>query len=305
MMRPIRMVLWAAAAAAWAGPPALASHLDCTPAPLTPVAAMAPLGALKVGLALGSGSSHGLAHIGVIQALEAHGVPVRVVAGTSVGAIVGGLWASGYSGKQIEALSDGSDWEDIGTFAISWQGLFDNGRLRDQMAKLFGQRPIESWPRRFGAVATELASGRKRVLARGDGAAAIQASSAIPVMFTPVVIAGMRLGDGALVEPVPAPSARARGADYVLAVDVAYRPNEGEATGLAGAGFQAMHILINTLAAEQTRAADHVLRLDLHHRFMQCGAASLVASGRAAVEAAWPQIERSLRLAAQRKAAGH
>ena len=302
-MRPILTVLWVAAAA-WAAAPALANHVACTTAPPAPVAAVASLGALKVGVAFGSGSSHGLAHIGVIQALEARGVPVQVVAGTSVGAIVGGLWASGYSGQQIEALSDGSDWEDVGTFAISLQGLFDNSRLREQLARLFAQRPMEGWPRRFGAVATELASGQKRVLTRGDGAAAIQASSAIPVMFTPVTIAGMRLGDGALVEPVPAPTARELGADYVLAVDVAYRPSEGEASGLAGAGFQAMHILINTLAAEQTRTADHVLRLDLHHRFMRCGARSLVASGRDAVQAAWPQIERSLRLAAQRKAAG-
>ena len=277
---------------------------DCAPrAAPKAVPTLAPLGALKVGVALGSGSAHGLAHIGVIQALEAHGVPVQVVAGTSVGAIVGGLWASGYSGRQIEALAEGSDWEAMGAFAASWEGLLDNRGLREQLAKLIGPRPIERWPRRFAAVATDLARGRKRVLDRGDGALAIQASSAVPVMFTPVVVDGERLGDGALVEPVPAPTARALGADYVLAIDVAYRPYEGQSSGMALAGFQALHILINTLATEQGRGADYVLRLDLHHRFTQCGAGSLVAGGRNAMEAAWPQVERSLLAAARRKAA--
>ena len=273
-------------------------------APAGAVAPLGSLGALKVGVAFGSGSTHGLAHIGVIQALEARGLEVHVIAGTSVGAIVGGLWASGYSGRQIEALSVGSNWDDMGAFAASWQGLLNNDGLRDQLSKYIGSRPIERWPRRFAAVATDLAHGRKRVLDRGDGAIAIQASSAVPVMFTPVVVAGERLGDGALVEPVPAPTARALGADYVLAVDVAYRPYEGEASGIAQAGFQAMHILINTLAAEQTRGADFVLRLDMHHRFMKCGGGALIPGGRDAVQAAWPQIEQSLRQAAQRKAAG-
>ncbi len=279
---------------------------DCalSNAPPKSAAPLAGLGALRVGVAFGSGSSHGLAHIGVIQALEARGLEVHVVAGTSVGAVVGGLWASGYSGRQIELLSDGSDWGDVGTFAASWQGLLNNTGLRKQLAKLFGNRPIERWPRRFGAVATDLSHGRKRVLDRGDGAVAIQASSAIPVMVTPVVVAGERLGDGALVEPVPAPTARSLGADYVLAVDVAYRPYEAEASGILQAGFQAMHILINALAAEQTRGADFVLRLDLHERFMKCGAAALIPGGRDAVQAAWPQIEQTLRVAAQRKAAG-
>ena len=308
-MRMMRHFLIAACLAGVASAPNARAQasIDCAAsiAPPKSAAPLAALGALKVGVAFGSGSTHGLAHVGVIQALEARGLEVHVIAGTSVGAIVGGLWASGYTGRQIEALNVGSHWDDMGAFAASWQGLLDNNGLRDELAKLFGDRPIERWPRRFAAVATDLARGRKRVLERGDGAAAIQASSAIPVMFTPVVIDGERLGDGALVEPVPAPTARELGADYVLAIDVAYRPYEGQASGIAQAGFQAMHILINTLAAEQTRGADFVLRLDMHHRFMKCGAAALIPGGRDAVQAAWPQIERSLSLAAQRKAAGH
>ncbi|HSJ98096.1 MAG TPA: patatin-like phospholipase family protein, partial [Myxococcota bacterium] len=158
--------------------PAAAAGAPPLPAPATP--------RLKVGIALGSGSMHGLAHIGVLQELEARGLEVRVVAGTSIGAVIGGLWASGYSGRQIEELSRRSDWEDVGQFAISWQGLFSNENLRRQLEALFGGRAIETWPRTFGAVATNVSTGTRRVLSRGDAATAIQASSAVPVLFTPV-----------------------------------------------------------------------------------------------------------------------
>jgi NTE family protein len=294
-----------AAALAIAMPHAVrAQAIDCDAPAAAAIPAPVPFSTapLRIGVALGSGSAHGLAHIGVIQALEAHGLDVKVVAGTSVGAIVGGLWASGYSGRQIEALSEGSGWEDAGAFAASWQGVFSNKGLREQLAKFFGKRPIERWPRRFGAVATHLDSGTKRVLDRGDGALAIQASTAIPVLFTPVAVAGERLADGALVEPVPAATARALGADFVIAIDVAYRPYEAEARGLAQFGFQTLHILINALSAEQARHADHALRLDVHHRLMECGGPSLVRAGRDAVDAAWPAIERALREAIRRAA---
>lgn len=295
MMRVLAVVMLLAASTARAqvAPECLA------PAPPAgePVPKMERL-PIVLALALGSGSSHGLAHIGVIQALEARGVHVDIVAGTSVGAIVGGLWASGYSGSQIEALSEGSDWEDVGAFSFSLQGLFTNRRLRDQMERLFGNRPIERWPRRFAAVATDLATGTRRVLQRGDGALAVQASTAIPVVFAPVSVGEERLGDGALVEPVPALTARGLGADFVLAVDVAYRPHEEQASGITGLGFQAMHILVNSLAAEQARHADHFLRLDLHHRLMRCGPRALIAAGRDALHAAWPAIERSMRAGA-------
>lgn len=270
---------------------------DC-PAPLAQdpagPAQVAPLHGLRVGVALGSGSMHGLAHIGVIQALEAHGLDVKVVAGTSVGAIVGSLWASGLSGGEIEAFAKTSDLEHLSGFAGSWQGLYSNDSLREKLDTVYGQRPIETWPRRFGAVATNLTTGAARLLMTGDGATAVQASSAVPVLFRPVSIGGERLADGALVEPVPVRAARELGADYVIAVDVAYRPYEEPASGLTQFGFQAMHILINSLSDAQMRSADFPIRLDVHRRMMDCGPESLVAAGREAVRRLWPELGASL-----------
>jgi NTE family protein len=249
---------------------------------------------LRVGLALGSGSAHGLAHIGVIEELEARGLEVRVVTGTSVGALIGGLWASGVKGREIENLFHASHWEDIGRLSGSWQGLLSNSSLREQLTPLFKGRAIESWPRRFGAVATNLDNGQRRILMSGDGALALQASSAVPVLYMPVTVAGEKLADGALVEPIPVAAARALGADYVIAVDIAYRPYEAGADGAVQYAFQAMHILINSLAAEQLARADVVIRLDLHSRFMSCGSKAVIAAGREAVRRAWPEIARSL-----------
>jgi NTE family protein len=249
---------------------------------------------MRIGVALGSGSSHGLAHIGAIEELEARGMRVDVVAGTSAGAVVGALWASGSSGAEIENLSRYGDWESMDRFSPSWQSLFSSEGLRANLKRLLPDRPIEAWPRRFGAVATDMDTGRRRVLASGDGTLAVMASSAMPVAYSPVTIDGRALADGALVEPVPSRTARELGADFVIAIDVAYRPYEDRARGLVQSGFQALHVMVNALAAEQDRYADYVVRMDVHRVYMECGAQAMVYAGRRAMRDAWPAIEAAL-----------
>ena len=269
---------------------------DCT-APEAPAAAPAPMpgnAGLRIGIALGSGSSHGLVHVGVIEELEARGLEPRVIAGTSAGAIVGSLWASGMTGAQIEAAIRRNAWDESSRFALSWQGLYSNDPLHEALDKAFEDRPIESWPRRFGAVATNMANGHRRILMSGDGGLAVQASTAVPVFYKPVVVNGEVLADGALVEPVPVDTARALGADFVIAVDVAYRPYEESASGMTQYAFQAMHILTNSLAAQQMKSADVAIRLDVHRKLMACGRDAIIAEGREAVRRAWPEIVRAL-----------
>jgi len=262
---------------------------ECPPLAPAPHAAPVKPSGKRIGVALGSGSMHGLAHIGVLEELEAHGLDVKVVAGTSVGAVVGSLWASGIPAADIEALARRSDWN------------FKSGTdLRDALAPHFRSRPIESWPRRFGAVATNLSNGHRHVFMTGDGALAAQASSAVPWFGSPVTIGTEKFGDGALVEPVPVDTARALGAQRVIAVDVAYRPYEEAPSGIAAYAFQAMHILVNSLAERQLRDADFVLRLDVHESFIKCGPESVVARGREAMRNAWPELERLLRDSADR-----
>ena len=265
------------------------AETDDAPDPVT-----VPMG-MRVGLALGSGSIHGLAHIGVLEVLEARGLDVSVVSGTSVGALVGSLWASGMKAASIERLARARRWESVGRMSGSFEGLFTNEGLRGELKPFFAGRPIEAWPRRFGAVATDISNGHRRVFMSGDGALAVQASTAVPLAYAPVKVDGLRLADGALVEPVPVETARALGANWVIAVDVAYRPYEAPSGGLTGNAFQAMHILINSLAEREARGADFVIRLDLHQQMMQCGNEALIAAGRDAMRRAWPALAAALR----------
>jgi NTE family protein len=281
----VALALALASAAAVAAP-------DCRFAPPQLVPPLQAPEGVRIGLALGSGSMHGYAHVGVLQELEARALPVAVVSGTSVGALVGSLWASGVSAGGIEAMA--ASELDLSEVSGSWQGLYSNEPMRSPLEAAFRGRPIESWPRKFGAVATELGRGERRLLATGDGAVAVRASSAVPVLFLPVAVRGERLVDGALVEPVPVEAARDLGANFVIAVDVAYRPHEEAASGITAYAFQALHILVNSLAASQARTADVVIRLNLHQRWKNCGREGLVAAGRQAVAAAWPEIQRAL-----------
>ena len=199
-----------------------------------------------------------------------------------------------------EAVQRAGEWDEVGGFSPSRDGLFTNRGMRAQLERIFAGRPIEAWPRRFGAVATNLANGHRRLLMSGSGAVAVQASSAIPALYAPVIVGGERLGDGALVEPVPVDAARALGADYVIAVDVAFRPYEEEASGITGRAFQAMQILVNSLGERQLRDADFALRLDVHHRMMECGNESLIDFGRDATRRLLPALAQSIAAAARR-----
>ena len=273
--------------------PAMAGDCDIAePAKVAAPALHLPPGR-TIGLALGSGSLHALAHVGVVEALEDAGVKVDVVTGTSAGAIVGALWASGMPAHEIEKRALDSDWNDIGTLRLSGGGLMSNAKLRTELEGVFGNRPIETWPRRFAAVATNVANGHTRLLMTGSGALAVQASTAMPAIYAPVVVGDEKLADGALVQPVPVEAAKALGANYVIAVDVAYRPYEEKVSGISGYAFQAMHILVNKLAERQLRDADLVIRLDVHH-LMGCGGTTMVAAGRAAMEWAMPDLEKAL-----------
>ena len=284
------------ALAALLGVLALGAHAagesQCSYEPQPAPAALRLAPGTRIGLALGSGAMHGFAHVGVLLELESHAVPVEVVAGTSAGALVGSLWASGMGAAEIAATALREEL-DFAALSGSWEGLYSNEPIRPLLEAAFRGRPIEAWPKRFGAVATNIANGERRLMASGDGVAAVRASSATPVMFLPVSVQGERLVDGALTEPVPVAAARDLGANLVIAVDVAYRPGEGEASGLTAYAFQAMHILVNSLAASQARGADVLIRLNLHKRWTDCGRDGLVAAGREALDRAWPEIVRA------------
>lgn len=174
-----------------------------------------------VGLALGSGSARGWAHIGIIQALESLGVRPGVVAGTSIGALVGAVYVSG----QLDAFSE---WvrkltprDVFGLMDIKFSGGVVKGeRLFGFLGEGYRNPNIEDLEQRYVSVATEMKSGRERWFTRGPILPAARASCAIPGVFSPVQVDGRWMLDGGLVNPVPVSAARALGADVVLAVNL-------------------------------------------------------------------------------------
>jgi NTE family protein len=256
-----------------------------------------PAGGRGIAVALGSGSRHGMVHVGVIGALQARGVRPDLITGTSAGAIAGALWAIGLSARGIDDASRSLGW--LRGLRPAWpnRGLLHADGVRRLIEDHAGGRPIERWPVRFAAVATDLRTGRKVVLDRGPGGTAVAASASIPGLYEPVRVDGRDLVDGGLVEPVPVRTALELGAARVIAVDIAYRPWEAPVESPVDAAFQAIHIAVNALIAEQLEAADVVIRLDVHRHFLEHADPSdaLVAAGEQAVAANWERIRPLLR----------
>ena len=177
----------------------------------------------RIGLALGSGSARGWAHIGVIRALEERGVKPDFVCGTSIGALVGAAYASGELDR-LEHWVTGLSWTNVVRLIdLTWRGgLIRGNRLFTLFRTIFEERNIEELPLPYAAVATELYSGRELWLRNGKVFDAVRASCAMPGLFTPVVRENVVLVDGGLVNPVPVSLCRALGAEIVIAVDLSW-----------------------------------------------------------------------------------
>ncbi len=176
----------------------------------------------RIGIALGSGSARGWAHIGVLQALRRAGVEPGVVCGTSIGALIGGAYALG----DLDALGDwvrGLTRRDVVRLLdirLTGGGLIQGEYLMRFFRGRSYDSPIEDLPKAFSAVATDLATGREVWLGRGPLLDAVRASFALPGLFAPVRRDGRWLVDGGLVNPVPISVCRALGAEVVIAVNL-------------------------------------------------------------------------------------
>ncbi len=176
----------------------------------------------KVGVALGSGSARGWAHIGVLQALADMGVRPGIVAGSSIGALVGAAYASMQLDEMEEWVSSLS-WRDIlgfMDFSLLEGGVLGGEKIINFLGRCLGGIDIESLPLSFAAVATDLNSGREVWLRKGDVLESVHASIALPGLFAPVWLGEQWLVDGGLVDPVPVSLCRAMGAEIVIAVNL-------------------------------------------------------------------------------------
>jgi NTE family protein len=177
---------------------------------------------LSIGLVLGGGAARGFAHIGVLRTLLAHGIRPDVIAGTSIGAVVAGLFAAG----ELDVFED---WcrqltrrRVLGylDFRLRGAGLIGGGRLARKLEDALGDTSFADLPMRLAAIATEIGTGHEIWLTRGRLSEAMAASYALPGIFPPKLIGGRWLMDGAMVNPLPISAARALGARLVIAVNL-------------------------------------------------------------------------------------
>jgi NTE family protein len=176
----------------------------------------------RIGLALGGGAARGWAHIGVLQALTEAGYGPDVIAGTSIGAVVGGCFSAGKLSELTEFAAGLTKRRVVGLmdFHIGGAGLIAGGRLKRLLERDLADLRIEDLPLRFVAIATELGTGHEIWLTHGAIVEALRASYALPGVFDPVRLGGRWLMDGALVNPVPVTACRAMGADIVICVNL-------------------------------------------------------------------------------------
>jgi len=220
----------------------------------------------KIGLALGSGGAKGLAHIGVIKALEENNIPIDFIAGSSIGSMIGGFYAAGLSIKEIEGIALSTDWRRV--FSTLFEPSFKKGLIGGEKVKSFIEgyingKDFESCKVPFAAVATDLKTGEVIILDKGKMAPAIRASISIPLVFKPVEINGRVLADGGLSAPVPVEIVRNMGADIVIAVNLdRYYYDEKWSPGWYDIANDSLNILRHHLALHDTKSADISIEID-------------------------------------------
>ncbi len=175
----------------------------------------------QVGLALGSGAARGFAHIGVLKALTEHHIPIDAIAGSSMGSLIGSLYAAGIPPAYMEALACDLKWRHWADFTVPKMGLMSGTRVRELVALLTQERQIEQLPIRLAIVATDLLRKEGATFTSGSIADAVRASISIPGVFVPFVLDDTLYVDGGVLNRVPIRAAYNLGVNFVIAVDVA------------------------------------------------------------------------------------
>lgn len=216
-----------------------------------------------IALALGGGAAKGFAHIGVIKSLEAQGIVPDIVIGTSAGSLVGALYASGKNGFELQEMAIPFDKWQFVDWGLPNRGLMKGDALTRFVNTSVGGRAIEKFPKKFGAVATDLQSGEPIVFRSGDAGIAVLASSSVPLAFQPVNIRGRQYVDGGLTSPVPVRLAYDMGADFVIAVDISDKPANGSINNTMDVALQTLAIMGQMIRRYEKPDADVMIRPDI------------------------------------------
>jgi NTE family protein len=255
-----------------------------------------------IGVALGGGFARGMAHIGVLKVLEEEGIPIGMVAGTSVGALIGAVYCSGLSIKELEHVAESCRFTTFARWTVSRYGFASNDRMVTFLRRTLKVTNFEQLRIPLGVTATDFNSGEGVVFHSGSIIDPVRASCAYPGMFLPVEIRGRYLVDGMLSHPVPTQPLIEMGADRVIAVHL--RGNwskEGTPRHLFDVIGQSFAIAQDQMSHLWRGAADVLVEPDVsgfaYDDFKRAGA--LVRAGELAMRAALPEVRKWMEVPAQ------
>jgi NTE family protein len=262
----------------------------------------------KLGLALSGGATRGLAHIGVLQALEENGLRPDYLSGTSIGAFAAALYAFSVPLKEIRHIGQGMTPLRVSTLKLSRFALFSNEELGKLVQAAIGKARIEDARIPLAIMTTDISSGEKVVLREGEVAPAVMASSAVAGIYLPVRVNGRLLMDGGIIEDVPVSPLRPMGAGVVVAVNLSAERKYRVPEDIIDILFNAFDIAIDENTKVQVKDADLVIEpcLSGFRRMDVKQIDELIAEGRRAALEAVPRIREGLErppdLAASRRA---
>jgi NTE family protein len=257
----------------------------------------------KVGLALGGGGARGLAHIGILKGFQEADLPVDAIAGTSVGALIGALYAAGISTHELEEMTAQIGWSsltNVSRFSLFRLLVAERRLTTDNMEtylrRHIGDRRFDQLNIPFACTATDLQTGERVVFREGSVALAARASATIPGFFEPVVFRHRYLVDGGLVSNIPTDLVSALGAGFIVAVDVTADFTRFQPKNVMAILNQAIYIQSETMSRQELARADIVIRphlgdisaIDLS-RSAECIDGGVIAARRIA-----PRIKRLL-----------
>ncbi len=213
-----------------------------------------------IGLALGSGGARGMAHIGVLSSLEKQGIHVDMIAGSSIGALVGSFYAAGQDVEKMKKLALVFRRKYYADYTLPKIGLLKGNRILQLIHTFTYGKKFEELRMPLAVVACDLETGEKVVFKKGSVSQAVRASISIPGVFVPHEMGGRQLVDGAVVDRIPVSVLKDMGADLIIASDVSRVKKTEKASRLSDVIMQSLDILQNELVRHQTIHADVMIR---------------------------------------------
>jgi NTE family protein len=250
----------------------------------------------KIGVALGGGFARGIAHVGVLRALEQNEIPIDFIAGTSVGALIASAYASGTSVAQMARQASITRFRDFGRWTLSRMGMASNDRLQDFLNRLSTAKYFHQMRIPLAIVATDLLKGESVHFTDGEVGPPLRASCAYPGLFLPVEYRGHYLVDGFLTEQVPAPAVRAMGAEVVISVHLEPGLLSQKPRNTIEVISRSFSIIQSKAIQSWRDATDVLIEPDVHHvlwdEFVK--SPQLIAAGEAATLELLPRIKSLL-----------